>query len=147
MDNEDHWDEFGNYIGPELSDEEEEDGDQQEQYASTSARLPGYDEDEDEDGALQEDGDVMMDEDDEPVQHSNAVILLEDKKYYPSASEVYGEDVEALVQEEDAQPLSEPIVAPLKKRAFRIEEKDMPLTTFDKKWVSSSLLLCALLWS
>lgn len=132
MDNEEHWDEFGNYIGPELSDDEEQDGDQQEQYASTSARLPGYDEDEEE-GAVQEDGDVMMEDDEEPAASSNAVILLEDKKYYPSASEVYGDDVEALVQEEDAQPLSEPIIAPLKKRAFRTEEKDMPRTTFDKK--------------
>lgn len=132
MDNEDHWDEFGNYIGPELSDDEDEDGLQQDQYASTSARLPGYDEDEEEEGAVpEENGDAMMEDDDEPVQHSNAVILLEDKKYYPSANEVYGDDVEALVQEEDAQPLSEPIIAPLKKRAFRIEEKDMPRTTFD----------------
>lgn len=132
MDNEEHWDEFGNYIGPELSDDEDDDGNQQEQYASTSARLPGYDEDEEEEGAVQEDGDVMM-EDDEPAASSNAVILLEDKKYYPSASEVYGEDVEALVQEEDMQPLSEPIIAPLKRRQFRTEEKDMPPTTYDKK--------------
>ena len=133
MDNEEHWDEFGNYIGPELSDDEGEEGDQQEQYASTSARLPGYDEDEEEEGAVQEDGDVMMEDDEEPAAPSNAVILLEDKKYYPSASEVYGEDVEALVQEEDMQQLSEPIIAPLKKRAFRTEEKDMPATTYDKK--------------
>ena len=61
----------------------------------------------------------------------NAVILHEDKKYYPSASEVYGEDVETLVQEEDAQPLSEPIIAPVKVRKWTVEEKDMPETRFD----------------
>lgn len=33
-----------------------------------------------------------------------------DKQYYPTAEQTYGADVEALVQEEDAQPLSEPIV-------------------------------------
>ena len=66
----------------------------------------------------------------EPIH--NAVILHEDKKYYPSASEVYGEEVETLVQEEDAQPLSEPIVAPVKVRKWTVEEKDMPETRFDK---------------
>jgi 116 kDa U5 small nuclear ribonucleoprotein component len=58
--------------------------------------------------------------------------LHEDKQYYPSASEVYGEGVETLVQEEDAQPLTEPIIAPVKVRKWAIEEKDMPETRFDK---------------
>ena len=62
----------------------------------------------------------------------NAVILHEDKQYYPSASDVYGQDVETLVQEEDAQPLTEPIIAPVKVRKWNVEEKDMPETRFDK---------------
>ena len=62
----------------------------------------------------------------------NAVVLHEDKQYYPTAQQVYGEDVETLVQEEDAQPLSEPIVAPIKVRKWTVEEKDMPETRFDK---------------
>ena len=33
-----------------------------------------------------------------------------DKQYYPTAEQVYGKDVEALVEEEDAQPLTEPII-------------------------------------
>jgi len=70
----------------------------------------------------------------EPVH--NAVILHEDKQYYPSAGDVYGPDVETLVQEEDAQPLSEPIIAPIKVRKWTVEEKDMPETRFDKGWVS-----------
>jgi U5 small nuclear ribonucleoprotein component len=45
-------------------------------------------------------------------------ILHEDKKYYASAVEVYGEDVETLVMEEDAQPLSEPIIKSVKLRRF-----------------------------
>ena len=45
---------------------------------------------------------------------------------------MYGEEVETLVQEEDAQPLSEPIVAPVKVRKWTVEEKDMPETRFDK---------------
>jgi len=66
----------------------------------------------------------------EPVH--NAVILHENKQYYPSASEVYGEDVETLVQEEDAQPLTEPIIAPVKVRKWTVEEKGMPETRYDK---------------
>ena len=61
-----------------------------------------------------------------------AVILHEDKQYYPSAEDVYGPGVETLVQEEDAQPLSEPIIAPIKVRKWTVEEKDMPETRFDK---------------
>ena len=43
-----------------------------------------------------------MDDDKEP---GNQVVLHEDKKYYPSAEEVYGKETETLVMEEDAQPL------------------------------------------
>lgn len=34
------------------------------------------------------------------------VVLHEDKKYYPTAEEVYGPEVETIVQEEDTQPLT-----------------------------------------
>ena len=63
----------------------------------------------------------------------NAVILHEHKKYYPTAEEIYGPDVETLVQEEDAQPLSEPIVAPIKVRRWVVQEKGMPETRYDKR--------------
>jgi U5 small nuclear ribonucleoprotein component len=48
---------------------------------------------------------------------------------------VYGEGVETLVQEEDAQPLTEPIVAPVKVRKWTIEEKGLPETRFDRGYV------------
>lgn len=48
------------------------------------------------------------------VDKPNQIILHEDKNYYPSASQVYGQGVETLVEEEDAQPLSVPIVQPIK---------------------------------
>lgn len=35
----------------------------------------------------------------------NQIVLHEDKKYYPSADEIYGRQTETLVMEEDAQPL------------------------------------------
>ena len=34
------------------------------------------------------------------------VVLHEDKKYYPTAQELYGPDVETVVQEEDTQALT-----------------------------------------
>jgi U5 small nuclear ribonucleoprotein component len=65
----------------------------------------------------------------------NQVVLHEDKTYYATAAETYGEDVEAMVQEEDAQPLTEPIVAPIKNRRFTVQEKGLPTTRFDRKSV------------
>lgn len=126
----DDYDEFGNYIGADLdSDDEDEPQNRfvQQNGAGSAAPLEGFDEDERMQEVQDEDADMEVD-----VPTHNAVILHEDKQYYPSASDVYGEGVETLVQEEDAQPLSEPIVAPVKVRKWTVEEKDMPETRFDK---------------
>ena len=64
---------------------------------------------------------------------SQAIVLHEDKKYYPLASEVYGEDVETLVQEEDTQMLTEPIVAPVKVHKFAKQERELPDTVYEKE--------------
>lgn len=120
------YDEFGNYIGADLDSDEDDEpqysGQQQQQQA---APLEGFDMDVEED-----EQNALMVVDDEP--RHNAVVLHEEKQYYPSASDVYGPDVETLVQEEDAQPLTEPIIAPIKVRKWTVEEKDMPETRFDK---------------
>ena len=50
---------------------------------------------------------------------ASQVVLHEDKKYYPTAEEVFGPDTETLVMEEDAQPLEVPIVAPIKHKKVR----------------------------
>nr|CDI53701.1 probable ribosomal elongation factor EF-2 [Melanopsichium pennsylvanicum 4] len=146
----DDYDEFGNYIGP-LSDSELESEDEiaheSEQQAlpplEQPAPLEGYDDDDDQDQL------ANMELDDEAnVIHqralirvdegaSNAVVLHEDKQYYPSASEVYGDDVETMVQEEDAQPLSVPIVEPVKIRRFAVREEGLPETRFDRSFMSS----------
>ncbi|KAJ8587787.1 Calreticulin-domain-containing protein [Rhizopogon salebrosus TDB-379] len=122
------YDEFGNYVGADLgSDEEEEEEDVMQQdfrQVPPPATLEGYD-----DEPMPAAEGALM-EIDEPVH--NAVVLHEDKQYYPSAEDVYGPDVETLVQEEDAQPLTEPIIAPIKVRKWTVEEKDMPQTRFDK---------------
>lgn len=59
--------------------------------------------------------------------------MHEDKKYYLSAEEVYGPEVETLVQDEDTQPLTEPIIAPIKVKRFQHEEPTPLLTTFESK--------------
>lgn len=67
---------------------------------------------------------------------SNAVILHEDKQYYPTAQQVYGEDVETMVQEEDAQPLTQPIIAPVEKKSFVIQEDDLPPVYFERGFMA-----------
>ncbi|KAI6153996.1 P-loop containing nucleoside triphosphate hydrolase protein [Pisolithus tinctorius] len=131
------YDEFGNYIGADLGSDEEDEAMQTDfgQATQQPATLEGYDE-EPEPEPVQE-GALM--EIDEPVHR--AVVLHEDKQYYPSAEDVYGPDVETLVQEEDAQPLSEPIIAPIKVRKWAVEEKDMPQTRFDKGFLLNMMSL------
>lgn len=60
-----------------------------------------------------------------------AVVLHEDKRYYPTAVEVYGPDVETIVQEEDAQPLDKPLIEPIKKLKFQLKEQELPETTYE----------------
>ncbi|CAO3611690.1 unnamed protein product [Cunninghamella echinulata] len=57
---------------------------------------------------------------------ANRIVLHEDKKYYPTAEEVYGANVETMVQEEDTQPLSEPIIKPVEIGKFIVSEKIYP---------------------
>lgn len=141
------YDEFGNYIGADLdSDDEDNIPENQFQDEPVTRPLEGY-----EDVKMQEVDDMALMEVDRMLRlppnytecsltstkepSHKAVILHEDKQYYPSAEDVYGPGVETLVQEEDAQPLTEPIIAPIKIRKWTVEEKDMPETRFDKRCV------------
>ncbi|CAO3569857.1 unnamed protein product [Mortierella alpina] len=125
--------EFGNYLGPDLSDEDEDDEEELQQQQKDDQAM---DEDEDEDVEMQEDNartSMALSRIGEIPQ--NQIVLHEDKKYYPTAEEVYGEGVEALVEEEDTQPLTEPIVQPVKTKKFQLEEKDLPTTRFRKQYM------------
>lgn len=120
----DLYDEFGNYIGPELpsddeSEEEESDSDKDEE-----------EEEEDDEMAVEKVDDTEM---------TQAVVLHEDKKYYPTAQEVYGPDVETLVQEEDEQPLTEPIIKPVNKKRFALVEQELPETTYDMEFLADQM--------
>lgn len=119
---------FGNFIGEALSDEEgTQDGDVGQNYV--------YDEDSEDDQRVPDD--QVMDVDDEGP--SNAVILHEDKQYYPTAQQVYGQDVETLVQEEDAQPLTQPIIAPVAQKKFQVQEADLPPVYYSREFMTDLL--------
>jgi U5 small nuclear ribonucleoprotein component len=117
------YDEFGNYVGPEIDDEEE---DEDEDW------LDGLDA-----GKGDDDDAVDMDVDAEKGT-DRAVVLHEDKKYYPDAEEVYG-DAETLVQMEDTQPLTDPIITPVRSKNFDLLEKTMPPTTFDYNFLAGMM--------
>lgn len=120
----DLYDEFGNYIGPELdSDDDDSDDDDDKEEEE---KFPDYA------GADDEEG---MDQDEEEASDMQ-VVLHEDKKYYPTPEEVYGPEVETIVQEEDTQPLTEPIIAPVKKKKFSMAEQDLPETVYSMEFLA-----------
>eukprot|EP01071_Lankesteria_metandrocarpae_P007246 Lankesteria_metandrocarpae@DN4626_c0_g1_i1.p1 len=135
----DLYDEFGNYIGPELHEDEVEDHE-----------LSAADSDDDLDGRRlsDEEGDTdhkrtaatggdskatdgrsaVKDMSDEPLGVTErAVVPFEEKKYYPGADTVYP-NAETIVQDEDTQPLTEPIVAPVRTKKFDILDSTLPST-------------------
>ncbi|WWC88772.1 uncharacterized protein L201_003685 [Kwoniella dendrophila CBS 6074] len=136
------YDEFGNYIGGDLDSDEESDI----EIAPSAPSIPGPSAPAQSYAPLEglEDEDEEMDDEETGMQMTlhgvdgtagNQVVLHEDKKYYATAEETYGEDVEAMVQEEDLQPLSEPIVAPIKVKNFTVQEKGLPETRFDRNFM------------
>ncbi|OJJ46317.1 hypothetical protein ASPZODRAFT_142931 [Penicilliopsis zonata CBS 506.65] len=132
----DLYDEFGNYIGDGAESDEgsEVENGKPQGFAFDEA----FEEEEDEDinGANDQ---QLMEVDAAPETTSNAVVLHEDKQYYPTAQQVYGADVETLVQEEDAQPLSEPIIAPVEQKKFAIEESALPPVHFSREFMTDML--------
>jgi len=118
------YDEFGNYVGPELDDDSDggsgEDRDEDDTWMDQAER------DADARGA---EGDRAMGDDensDDNDYEKSAIVLAEDKKYYPSAEEVYGAGTETLVMDEDAQPLEEPIIAPLRHKKVEVRDANVP---------------------
>lgn len=116
----DLYDEFGNYVGPELESDESE----------------GEEEREGEGEEEEEEVEAMETAEEPERGQEMAIVLHEDKKYYPTAEEVYGPEVETIVQEEDTQPLTEPIIAPVKKHKFSLREQELPKTSYEIEYLA-----------
>ncbi|KAM3192357.1 hypothetical protein ACQJBY_069535 [Aegilops geniculata] len=125
------YDEFGNYIGPELADSDADDSDAaaspspSQSRSPSPARSPSGSPNSRRPAALMD-----VDDDDYADAAQNAVVLAEDKKYYPTAEEVYGPGVEALVMDEDEQALEKPIVAPPRVVKFEVGTRAGATSTY-----------------
>lgn len=140
-DEQDLYDEFGNYIGPDLDSSDDDSSEASSRDGGGRGGAPDDASDVSEDDvsrdgggradqlALRDDADGGADEDLGTAPGAGAIVLHEDKVHYPSAEEVYGEGVRTAVLDEDAMDLEEPIVEPVVKRTFSLmrdenEERD-----------------------
>ena len=123
-----HRSRFGNFIG------EAEESEEESQHGATGDVY--VDEDEAEEDGIPNDQALMEIDEDGP---SNAVVLHEDKQYYPTAQQVYGPGVETMVQEEDSQPLSQPIIAPVVQKKFTVQEADLPPVHFARDFMTDMM--------
>lgn len=124
------YDSFGNYIGPDL-DSDGSDADGIQEANAIPGRVPSP-------GRTENDPDVFM-KDADP---STAIILADDKQVYPKASDVFGPDTEAMVEEEDTQRLSEPLVAPKRSIVTVLSESDgsRPRPKYDYEYFAAAIL-------
>ncbi|KAF2070872.1 hypothetical protein CYY_007808 [Polysphondylium violaceum] len=127
-DTENLYDEFGNYIGEDLDEIEDEDQqqqvDDQQQQQQEDTHTNGHEDQ----PTIEEDVEMQ------PISTSSAIVLHEDKKYFPDAEEVF-KGAEVMVQDEDTQPLTQPIINPKKHKEFTIVEKSYPPTTYPKQFL------------
>eukprot|EP00051_Salpingoeca_urceolata_P011839 m.147134 g.147134 ORF g.147134 m.147134 type:complete len:988 (+) comp17277_c0_seq2:4560-7523(+) len=128
----DLYDEFGNYIGPDL---DSDDDSEEEIVEPMDVGEPDEAPDVDMADASEPSTSAMVARDGFEQAQSQAIVLNEDKKYYPTAEEVYGEEVETMVQDEDTQLLSEPIIAPVVNNKFSTIEQELPETVYDHKFL------------
>lgn len=112
------YDEFGNYIGPDIPEVDIENLDEEEEDIEIKSEAESKEEINNQPLAQQ------------IINEKYSIVLNEDKNYYPEAEEIFP-GVETLVMEEDAQPITEPIVPPMVKRDFDVLEKKIPETNFD----------------
>jgi 116 kDa U5 small nuclear ribonucleoprotein component len=128
-DEEDLYDEFGNYIGPDLEssdedadDDEDEDKDHGDDH-NPKAPIPDDASDVSYDGDRHQTAVVVVREDEEETANPmSAVVLHEDKEHYQSAEQVYGEDVRTAVLDEDAMEIDTPLVEPVKNKSDRAHD-------------------------
>lgn len=121
------YDDFGNYIG-DVSDDESDalsaGG------AADDVHAPGLGAADDLASSLNAPASTLGVALKQPDLKKHEIVLHEDKQYYPEASELYGAEVAVLVQEEDTQPITEPIIPPARTFDFDLLEPEIPGTSF-----------------
>lgn len=144
-DGEELYDSFGNYIGPDLDSGGSEDESQQGGPFGNGTTGPDA-------TANHERGDVApphnansASDSDADMLHadpSSAIVLAEDKQHYSTAQQVFGPDTEALVEEEDTQRISEPLVVPKRSRVTVLREssESVPQANYDLEYFAAAVL-------
>ena len=132
---EDLYDEFGNYIGPEIDDSGDEEEDYDEPYENDrDAQNFGYENNLDDVNMIVAGGGAGLSQ--TLMKDENRIILHEDKKYYPDADEVYP-GVRTVTLDEDAQDLTEPIIKPIRIKNFSVLEKEAPPLLYSSDFIAS----------
>lgn len=128
--NEQLYDSFGNYIGPELGSDDSDSDD-----VDNGCVVPRREASPDRDCDAADKS--MIDAD-----PSSAIVLADDKQLYSTAAQVFGPDTEALVEEEDTQRISEPLVAPKRMRVtvLRETEDSRPCAKYDYEYFAAAIL-------
>jgi 116 kDa U5 small nuclear ribonucleoprotein component len=136
------YDEFGNYIGPDLdSDDDDDDESQEEQEVhddDDASVLSGGE------SQHQPQASIVTFDESNTADPMNAIVLHEDKVHYPSAQEIYGEEVRTAVLDEDAMDLSVPIVEPVLNQTNRAKSSRAELSS-DEEYIYSDSYLTSLM--
>lgn len=122
----DLYDEFGNYIGQDDESRDENDS----RRINTNSR----------EGEQPLSQNLLMRmEDIQPSPSNYEIVLHEDKQIYQDSTEIYGDEVEIMVEQEDTQPIEEPIIKYSKKRYWDTWEKEIPELTFNFDYAMSTM--------
>jgi U5 small nuclear ribonucleoprotein component len=135
MNDEDNYDEFGNYIGPDIPEINESNkiNEENEENEENDSELNMYKNDQNLNNNEME---IDTSINNPPTMFSNLkntdyqVTLHEEKEYYPAAQQVFP-GVETLVMEEDTQPISIPIIPPKVKQKYDYYENVQPKLTYE----------------
>ena len=139
----DNYDEFGNYIGPEIPGINNDEDEDEENNLENSIE----EENDNEINTNKKNSKIEIDESKmnnskDNISQSNdsnseyKIILHEDKIFYPESNEIFP-NAENIVMEEDAQPITQPIIAPIQTKKFDIYEKEIPELNFSIDYLNN----------
>ena len=138
----DQYDDFGNYIGPADAGADEQERDERPDWLREDEERDAREEAPGAPGAASASAapapaaSSSAQAPTSAAHRGGAIVLHEDKAYYPSAAEVFPE-AETLVQDEDTQPLTQPILAPVVARAFSVLESEPPATSYRPEFLAA----------